>query len=61
MAKKRNLNHEDFIVLAKASNISQKVANNLINLILSYIPRMNELIDSSYLDDEERASFKTLI
>ena len=59
--KKRNLKRGDFIKLAKNINISKKVAQNLIDLMLSYIPNMNELIDLSYLDDNEKASYKALI
>ena len=59
--KKRNITKNDFLELANNLEIDQKVANKLIQNMISYKEDILKTIDESLLSDKFKKSFKNLI
>lgn len=59
--KKKNFHHKDFVVLANAYHIKEKVYSNIIKLLNRSLDEWNKLIDDSLLSDELKTQFKAMI
>jgi serine/threonine-protein kinase HipA len=59
--KKNKLEIKDFISMANTIGVSQKVFENIIQEIYSVLPAWLELIDSSFLSQDDKLRFKNLI
>lgn len=59
--KKNQLNDKDFLVLAKALGISDKVHKTLIGKFRVHLPIWDELIGKSFIDESKKEEFKQLI
>lgn len=59
--KKKNLHKKDFLFLAEKYHISEKVYNNLVTRLKTYLPKTYELIETSLLSEDLKAKFLELI
>lgn len=59
--KKRNIARKDFMELAGAFKIGDKTADGLIKKVLEYEPVFIDLINDSYISNEMKEAFKTLL
>jgi len=59
--KKQNIRRKDFIELGKNLNIPDKVIQNTIESMYSYIPQWNSMIHKSFLNNELKKQFNELI
>ena len=59
--RKRKLRSSDFVQAMSASGMDEKVIDNLFKKFIKAIPKWNEWIDISFLPDEMKGKYKTLI
>lgn len=59
--RKRKLRRNDFVQAMTASGMDEKVIDNLFKKFIKAIPKWNEWIDVSFLPDEMKGKYKTLI
>lgn len=59
--RKRKLRRSDFVQAMTASGMDEKVIDNLFKKFIKVIPKWSEWIDVSFLPDEMKGKYKTLI
>lgn len=59
--RKRKLRRTDFVQAMTASGMDEKVIDNLFKKFIKAIPKWDEWIDVSFLPDEMKGKYKTLI
>lgn len=56
--KKKRIKKTDFVKAMESSGISEKVFDNLIAKYRKLLPKFNDAIDSSFLNDEDKELYK---
>ena len=59
--KKRNIHKKEFRILAKSCGLAPNVAEKMIKKICGLKPQLMQLVDESYLPDDEKAQVKELV
>ncbi|WP_289182168.1 HipA domain-containing protein [Alistipes sp. UBA6068] len=59
--RKRKLRRNDFVQAMTASGMDEKVIDNLFKKFIKAIPKWGEWIDTSFLPEEMKGKYKTLI
>ena len=59
--KKRKIKKVDFVASMQASGLEDKVINNILAKFTKVKERWFEFIDQSFLSDEMKEAFKTII
>ena len=59
--KKRKIKKADFVTSMQASGLEEKVINNILAKFTKVKERWFEFIDQSFLPDEMKEAFKTII
>jgi serine/threonine-protein kinase HipA len=59
--KKRNLGKKDFCIFAEACGISEKAAKNMTDMLISMHNRFGEMINESFLPEDQKTAFINLL
>ena len=57
-ARKKRIKKADFLKAMETSGIAPKVFENMVAKYQKLIPKFNEVIDMSFLDDEDKEMYK---
>ena len=60
-AKKKHIKKADFVKAMETSGIAPKVFDNMVAKYQKLLPKFNEFIDMSFLDDEDKEMYKQSI
>lgn len=60
-ARKKRIKKADFVKAMETSGIAPKVFENMISKYQKLLPKFNEVIDMSFLDDEDKEMYKQSI
>jgi len=60
-AKKNRIKKADFVKAMETSGIAPKVFENMVAKYQKLLPKFNEVIDMSFLDDEDKEMYKQSI
>ena len=60
-AKKNHIKKADFVKAMETSGIAPKVFENMVSKYHKLLPKFNEVIDMSFLDDEDKEMYKQSI
>ena len=60
-AKKNRIKKADFVKAMETSGIAPKVFENMVSKYHKLLPKFNEVIDMSFLDDEDKEMYKQSI
>ena len=60
-ARKKRIKKADFVKAMETSGIAPKVFENMVSKYHKLLPKFNEVIDMSFLDDEEKEMYKQSI
>jgi serine/threonine-protein kinase HipA len=60
-AKKKRIKKSDFVRAMETSGISHKVFDNILAKYRKLLPKFNEIIDLSFLDEEDKDLYKQSI
>ena len=60
-ARKKRIKKADFVKAMETSGIAPKVFENMVSKYHKLLPKFNEVIDMSFLDDEDKEIFKQSI
>lgn len=60
-ARKKHIKKADFVKAMETSGIALKVFENMVSKYQKLLPKFNEVIDMSFLDDEDKEMYKQSI
>ena len=60
-ARKKHIKKADFVKAMETSGIAPKVFENIVAKYQKLLPKFNEVIDMSFLDDEDKETYKQSI
>ena len=60
-ARKKRIKKADFVKAMETSGIAPKVLENMVSKYHKLLPKFNEVIDMSFLDDEDKEMYKQSI
>lgn len=60
-ARKKRIKKADFVKAMETSGIAPKVFENMVSKYHKLLPKFNEVIDMSFLDDEDKGMYKQSI